>query len=381
MDSKISNDFNQFFKLITEFRFLYCAVLIPILSVLTGCASTECSYEETYSPISSRVKKCFLFHQDKCSPHPYRSLDGYQTDLDKLMVKHAAKKCAKQSLKTLACDCKEKPSKAFRDGYQQAYIDIALGDSGEVPPVPPEEYWAAHYRTPVGYLESQQWFTGYKLGAEHALADGRYDYNEIATPYSLVGWDQSQSGYWGENTNDQQFPTEPDTNQKQLLPAPLSNSQHTPPAPRVILPPTPGHQREQHLQPIPQRSNSERTQKSPLLQQQQIRPALPRQQIHNPQPLVAPPFVAPPLVAPKPPVRIPLPAPAANKHRPETQHSKPPVYINDDPPPNPYSLQSYPYTPLPKSQTQTNHHRSLEQSGAAHRLLRFPDRRDYGNRY
>ena len=381
MDSKISNNCNQFSSLISESLFLFCAVLISILVGITGCASTDCGYENTYSPISSRVKKCFLLHHDKCSPHPYRSLDGYQTDLDKLVVKHAAKKCARQSLKTLACNCKEKPSKPFRDGYQQAYIDIALGDSGEVPPVPPEEYWAAHYRTPAGYLESQEWFTGYKLGAEHARADGRYEYNEIATPYSLAGWDQSQSGYWGGNTNDQQFLTEDDANQNHSLPAPMSSSQHTPQAPRSILPPAPAHQRERPSQPIPQRSDPQRIQRVPQLQQQQIPPVLPRQQIQNQQPLMAPPLVAPPLVAPKPPTRPQLPAPTAKRHRPETRHSKPPAYINDDPPPNPYSLQSYPYTPLPTSQTLPNHHRPLGHSSIPNRLLRIPNGRVNGERY
>ena len=379
MDPKISNNCNQFSSLRSESLFLFYALLISILVGITGCASTDCGYENTYSPISSRVKKCFLLHHDKCSPHPYRSLDGYQTDLDKIMVKHAAKKCAKQSLKTLAGNCKEKPSKAFRDGYQQAYIDIALGDSGEVPPVPPEEYWAAHYRTPEGYLESQEWFTGYKLGAEHALADGRYDYNEIATPYSLAGWDQSQSGYWGENTNDQQFPTESaDVNQDYPLPAPMSSSQHTPPAPRTSLPPAPAHQRERPLQTIPQRSNPQRTQTAPHMQQQQKLPALSRPQNHNQQP-----SATPPLVAPKPPPRPQLPAPTANnrRHLPETRHPMPPAYINDDPPPNPYSLQSYPYTPLPTGQTPPNHHTPLGHSSARHRLLRVPNDRDYGHRY
>ncbi|MCA9013979.1 MAG: hypothetical protein KDA77_01485, partial [Planctomycetaceae bacterium] len=199
MDSKTQNDSPHFLALISESLLLCCTFLASILLGLPGCAHTAGDYEETCQTVSSRVKKCFLFHHDKCSPHPYRSLEGYQTDLDKYVVKHAAKKCAHQSLKTMACSCKDKPSKAFRKGYQQAYIDIALGGSGEVPPVPPEEYWAAHYRTPEGYLEVQEWFTGYKLGAEHALADGRYDYNKIATPYSLSDWNQPAAEQWDGN--------------------------------------------------------------------------------------------------------------------------------------------------------------------------------------
>ena len=358
-------------SLSSESFILTCALLVSILTGLTGCASTDCSYEATYSPISSRVKKCFLFHHDKCSPHPYRSLDGYQSDLDKLVVKHAAKKCAKQSLKTLACNCKEKPSKAFRDGYQQAYIDIALGDSGEVPPVPPEEYWAAHYRTPTGYLQSQEWFTGYKLGAEHALADGRYEYNEIATPYSLADWNQPQSGYWEGDSNSQPLAPEVDTKQNDSPPTSMDRSQHRPLAPNTILPPAPAHQSDQHTQPIPQRSNPEHIQRVPTIPQKQIPPPSSRQQIQNLQPLVAP----------KPPLRIQLPAPAINSHRPATRRPEQPTYINDDPPPNPYSLQSYPYTPLPHRQTSPNHHRALNQSSTTHQLLRVPNGRVYEDRY
>ncbi|MCA9022798.1 MAG: hypothetical protein KDA74_21765, partial [Planctomycetaceae bacterium] len=113
-----------------ETRDVCFTVLLVTLCGLTGCAHTDCEEYGICSPAYNRVKKCFLFHKDKCSPHPYYAPDGYQADLDKFVVKHAAKKCARESLKTISCNCKDKPSKSFRKGYQQAYVDIAMGDSG-----------------------------------------------------------------------------------------------------------------------------------------------------------------------------------------------------------------------------------------------------------
>jgi hypothetical protein len=360
VDSKTPNDIHHFISMISESLFLPCAILFSMLVGFSGCASSDCGYEEACYPVSSRVKKSFLFHHDKCTPHPYRSLEGYQTDLDRLVVKHAARKCANKSLKTLACNCKDKPSKAFRDGYRQAYVDIALGESGEVPPVPPEEYWAAHYRTPAGYQEIQEWFTGYKLGAEHAHADGRYEFNQIATPYSLAGWDQPQS-----------YPGAENAEYYQNSPEPEANSNYTPQAPKMTLPPPPSTQSEQPLFNVPQRSYPTPPQTVPQMKQPQASPALPRPQIRN----------QPPIVAPKPALQSPLPAPAAKSHRPEIRQPAPPVYINDDPPPNPYSLQSYPYTPLPGNMSRPEYHRSLNYSNDSRRLPLVPEGHSYRDRY
>ena len=258
MDSKTPNDIPHFISLTSESLFLLCVVLCCLLVGLPGCAHSDNGYDETCYPVSSRVKKSFLFHHDKCSPHPYRSLEGYQTHLDKLVVKHAARKCANQSLKTLACNCKDKPSKAFRDGYREAYVDIALGESGEVPPVPPEEYWAAHYRTAAGYQEIQEWFTGYKLGAEHAWADGRYEFNQIATPYSLAGWDQPQSDYGPGIADYFQSMPQPEANSEYAPPATMRGPQLAPRSPDTMLPPSHNAAFRNRYRRFPKRSNHRR---------------------------------------------------------------------------------------------------------------------------
>ncbi len=323
---------------------LRCVPLLLLFTLVgvTGCAHNSCGEADSCPTVSSRVKKCFLFHHDKCSPKPYWSMEGYQTDLDKFFVKHAAKKCAKESLKTMSADCQDKPSKSFRKGYQQAYMDIALGESGVVPPVPPEEYWAAHYRTPEGYMEVQEWFTGYKLGSEHARADGRYDYNRIATPYSLAGWEQPVAEHWDGNVA---YPEE-------SMPSQVPVETHPAPAPAVpprhhgsetTLPPPPVSGPQTPLKTVPQRHLPE----PPPVQ------SLPdRTPSAQPRPLVPQPRIQPPAVKPTPRPsagiqHTPLPDQKAKPIRPQIKEPALPAYINDDPPPSPYSLQSYPYTPLP----------------------------------
>tara|TARA_R110000850_G_scaffold100947_6_gene208804 strand:+ start:889 stop:2031 length:1143 start_codon:yes stop_codon:yes gene_type:complete len=370
----ITHYFPATFRL--EFRGVCFTFLILILYGLTGCAHTDC--EEEYgicSPAYNRVKKCFFFHKDKCSPHPYHSLDGYQADLDKFVVKHAAKKCARESLKTISCNCKEKPSKSFRKGYQQAYIDIALGESGEVPPVPPEEYWAAHYRTPEGYLESQEWFTGYKLGAEHALASGRYEYDNIATPYSLNEWNQPAVEY---SNSDIVYPSEPmpevHSESHSAPPASIINPPARPepqelklPKPTVNQPGQPQQSLPQHHQPLPPPPAL------PGYTPPPAKPVLPQTELHQQPPVTAP---KPPAVIEKPTVRPETAAPP--------QPAIPP-YINDDPPPSPYTLQSYPYTPLPDAPSATGvrdmrqieqiNYSNLQNFSTADKLPNYRDRR------
>ncbi len=358
LKSLIKQSFQTVFRI--KSRNVFFTFLILILTGLTGCAHTDGEEYGICSPAYNRVKKCFLFHKDKCSPHPYHSFDGYQAHLDKLVVKHAAKKCAKESLKEISCNCKDKPSKAFRKGYQEAYVDIALGESGQVPPVPPEEYWAAHYRTPAGYLEIQEWFTGYKLGAEHALAGGRYEYDEIATPYSLVGHNQPAYEQWDAGTV---YPAE-------SIPGAHPETQTVPPASIINPPPRP----EPHELKLPKPSvNQPRQPQQTLPQHHQplppppalpgdaapAKPVLPQPELHK---QLQPPVTAPTL----PPV---IETPAVQPETSAPPQPEVPAYINDDPPPSPYSLQSYPYTPLPETP-----------ASAADRNGRQIDQINYSNR-
>lgn len=67
----------------------------------------------------------------------------------------------------------------FKEGFVQAYVDIALGADGSLPPVPPERYWKVCERDPEGYLEAERWFAGYQAGAQRALASCWNAYNHV----------------------------------------------------------------------------------------------------------------------------------------------------------------------------------------------------------
>jgi hypothetical protein len=67
----------------------------------------------------------------------------------------------------------------FRQGFIQAYVDVALGGDGMLPPVPPERYWKTCERDPEGYCEADHWFAGYTAGARHALSSSWHAHNQV----------------------------------------------------------------------------------------------------------------------------------------------------------------------------------------------------------
>jgi hypothetical protein len=86
----------------------------------------------------------------------------------------------------LSCD--------YRLGYEQAYVDVAQGTDGQVPALPPANYWKVDARTAAGHQRAQQWFSGYAAGAAQARC--RYEpFNEVASSgVPGYGW----PGYSGE---------------------------------------------------------------------------------------------------------------------------------------------------------------------------------------
>src|SRR5690606_37794241 len=96
--------------------------------------------------------------------------------LDNLKTKHKARWHARADLRQMNCDA----DCDFKLGFEQAYVDVALGGSGEVPGLPPQNYWKEWARTPEGHQAAQSWFAGYAAGAPQAKS--RYEpYNEVAS--------------------------------------------------------------------------------------------------------------------------------------------------------------------------------------------------------
>lgn len=115
----------------------------------------------------------------------------YDPATDSSRVRRIAKSQARKSMTRLWWQTKSRPSCDFREGYTQAYVDIAEGGTGVVPAVPPERYWKSKNRSAEGYARAEEWFAGYRTGASAAEAEGLSQYNTIPTSSAHYGGDQT----------------------------------------------------------------------------------------------------------------------------------------------------------------------------------------------
>lgn len=107
----------------------------------------------------------------------------YSRHFDDKRTTHHARHHARTALRTMGktgCD--------FRYGFEQAYVDVALGASGEIPPLPPERYWKKKARSPEGHQRAQNWFAGYAAGAEQARV--RYNHFNAVAASGAPGYEQ-----------------------------------------------------------------------------------------------------------------------------------------------------------------------------------------------
>jgi hypothetical protein len=64
-------------------------------------------------------------------------------------------------------------SKDFECGFKEGFSDyLYSGGTGAPPPVPPRCYWNYKYETPEGHKAAQNWFAGFRAGAESARESG-----------------------------------------------------------------------------------------------------------------------------------------------------------------------------------------------------------------
>lgn len=91
------------------------------------------------------------------------------------------KKSAK-SVEKMAADawkefCSKNTQETFSRDYEAGFISgftysVWRGGNGEPPAVPPGGYWKEQFRTPDGQARVQNWFNGYRQGAQTALISG-----------------------------------------------------------------------------------------------------------------------------------------------------------------------------------------------------------------
>ncbi|MGE0379125.1 MAG: hypothetical protein AB7Q45_27300, partial [Planctomycetaceae bacterium] len=113
-----------------------------------------------------------------CGPLCCVSCEHYSRCIDEEFATFEAIRRANRSLRK----CYDStPSFDFKDGYRQAFVDVAMGGTGQVPAVPPERYWSTCYRTAAGHQRAQTWYAGYVAGAARAVTMCRYEFNDAPT--------------------------------------------------------------------------------------------------------------------------------------------------------------------------------------------------------
>lgn len=113
---------------------------------------------------------CLAAGCSTCGPEGCRPLVCVETccycrRIDDLHTALVARRCA-----CVALDGCGYTSCDYRDGFTQAYIDIAHGKTGALPPVPPQRYWSVCFRSPCGDSRAADWYAGYRNGVESARA-------------------------------------------------------------------------------------------------------------------------------------------------------------------------------------------------------------------
>lgn len=117
-------------------------------------------------------------------PSGYLTFSKYWPGLDEWSTNHVAKSAANRQIWSQQLRSFRLLSSHYKDGYRQAFIDIANGGSGDCPPVPPPRYWNTFYRSECGEKFAEQWFNGYRAGA--AAAD--IEVGKLRTVHSSYDW-------------------------------------------------------------------------------------------------------------------------------------------------------------------------------------------------
>lgn len=116
-----------------------------------------------------------------CSgPNPWlrcHQVPFYNRKIDDLVASKVARDAARQHMTQMyKRDCW--PGRDFQAGFEQAYVDVAMGSDGVVPVVPPGPYWNSCRRTESGHAAGQEWLQGYEAGASRAM-QCRGQYNRV----------------------------------------------------------------------------------------------------------------------------------------------------------------------------------------------------------
>lgn len=177
-------------------HFLVMACALATGGCILPCSGGACNAKgPLWVPPLPRFGECERLTAIECSPKPacpigYPTFAKYWPGLDEWSTNHTAKSAARsvlfrQQLRTLRFYNAD-----YKDGFQQAYIDIANGGSGECPPVPPPRYWNTFYRSSCGEKYAERWFDGYRAGA--AMAN--IELGKLRTVHASYDWQMPERG-------------------------------------------------------------------------------------------------------------------------------------------------------------------------------------------
>lgn len=141
---------------------------IPHWTVISGCIlATGCTVYQNALRTLRYEPAAYCWKHDRC-----RSVELYRQWAD-------------QAWREESQSCREmRGQKDYVMGFRDGFVDyVYAGGNGEPPPVPPRQFWNVGLRSPDGKQRVNQWFEGYRHGAQVARAGG---YRDLATVQSSL---------------------------------------------------------------------------------------------------------------------------------------------------------------------------------------------------
>jgi hypothetical protein len=106
-------------------------------------------------------------------------------------------------------------------GFRDGFVDyVYAGGNGEPPPVPPRHYWNVMLRSQEGKQQANQWFAGYRHGAQYARNGGYRELGVIRTSLVAEGEPFEQSSYPPQLAEPYGLDVYSDGSQTELIPEP-----------------------------------------------------------------------------------------------------------------------------------------------------------------
>jgi hypothetical protein len=89
-------------------------------------------------------------------------------------------------------------SSHYAEGFRDGFVDLLYaGGDGQPPPIPPRKFWNMAWRGPAGQAGAQQWFAGFRRGAQVAHEGGYRQQATVESSFRAAaheGWEEQVLG-------------------------------------------------------------------------------------------------------------------------------------------------------------------------------------------